>query len=327
MIIFTEKNKERVFLLEFSKIPVGKIIIPEGQPRQRFDEESLQQLADSMEEVGQLQPVIVKKAGEKYQLIAGERRLLATRKNNQKKIAAVIVDEEITDEYLRQIQLIENLQREDLDPLERAQSIQQFIDDNELTKKDASKKLGVPRTTLTEWLNILEVPEKYQYAVVDSDSPLSLSHISLARALVSRTGDPVKLKQLLDGVLKYNLSRSETKAVTEIFHKYLHLPMEEAIGAILLRRERYLPAENDQAETEKKYPVRNLIHSFKSIGENLEGVMEKVGVLDDEEKEILTDEFLYIFQLVAVMVPEFRKRDIREMIDEIKQKNMKGHLE
>lgn len=310
--------------MHFERIPVTKIKVNKEQSRRKFDKDSLSQLAESMEEVGQLQPVIVKKEGENYKLVAGERRLRATKINNEKKIAAIVLDEEVTEETLRQIQLIENIQREDLNPLERALAIQRFIDDNKLTKKDASKKLGVPRTTLTEWLNILDVPEKYQREVIDKDSPLSLSHISLAKALASRTGDPTKLTELLDGVLKYNLNRNETKKVTEIFHRYLHLPMKEAISAVLLRREHLNldDREKDNQNKDKSNPVKGLLQSLSRTSDSLEEVMEKVGILDKEEKEGLIDEFLYIYQMIEIIIPEFRDKGLEKMINEIRERNI-----
>ncbi|MDI3548632.1 MAG: ParB family transcriptional regulator, chromosome partitioning protein [Halanaerobiales bacterium] len=309
--------------MEVAKILVNKIKRDNRQPRQQFNDESLEHLADSMQQVGQLQPVIVKRQGPDYLLVAGERRLRAVKKNQEKEIAAVILDEGVKDATIRQIQLIENLQREDLNPLDRARSIQRFIEENGLTKKEASEKLGVPRTTLTEWLNILEVEDKYQQAVVDEDSPLSLSHISLAKALASRTGDPTKLNQLLDGVLKYNLSRSETKEVTEIFNRYLHISMEEAIGAILLKRERskLLDTGDKRSKSQENDPVKRLINSFTNTSKKLEEVMEEVGCLKEEEREYLKDEFLYIYQLIEIMIPEFRKKNIYEMINQIKEKN------
>jgi len=252
-------SQRRKFIMEFVKIPLQEIEIDTGQPRKDFDQKSLKQLANSIKEVGQLQPIIVSKKDDGFLLVAGERRYRAVKKNNKKgEIAAVILEED-TDE--KQIQLIENLQREDLNALERAKSINRYIKENELSKKAASKKLGIPRTTLTEWLYILEVKPFYQQAVLDEDSSLTLSHISLARGLASRTGDPSKLQDLLDGVLKYNFSSSETKEIVDLFHDYLHLSMEEAFDTILLKREQKkydkIPAiicpggENHQATAKK----------------------------------------------------------------------------
>ena len=309
--------------MKYVELPLDKIKISDDQPRQDFNEESLKQLAESIKEVGQLQPIIVQKKGDEYVLISGERRYRAiSGENDRKKIAAVILENKLNEETLRQIQLIENLQRQDLNPLERAVSIQRFIDDNQLTKKDASEKLGVPRTTLTEWLNILEVGEEYQKEVLDDDSPLSLSHISLAKALANRTGDPTKKKSLLNSILQYNLSRKETKNVINLFHNYLHMSMKEATAAILLKREKqkmYEKMNNQKGGNNSQNPVKSMINSLSNTGERIEDVMEEVGNLDEDEEETVLNHFLYIYQLMEIMIPEVGEYEVEELIQKIKE--------
>src|SRR6056297_1644459 len=190
--------------MKFTKVPVHKVKKKGEQPRKNFDNESLKQLAGSIKEIGQLQPIIIQKKNNEYLLIAGERRLRAIRKMGKEKIAAMVIEQDLKDFKIQQMQLVENLQREDLNCLERAVFIKNFIEQNNLTKKEASKKLGIPRTTLIEWLNILTVKAKYQQAVLDNDSAVTLSHITLANNLAHTTGDPTKIKQLLDTVIQYN---------------------------------------------------------------------------------------------------------------------------
>lgn len=310
--------------MEFEYIPLSDIKIVEGQPREEFDEERLKQLANSIREVGQLQPVIVKKDKNKYRLISGERRYRAIKENGKKdKIAALIFSENITQDTLHQIQLVENLQRQDLNALERAISIQRFIEDNDLTKKAASKKLGVPRTTLTEWLTILEVDEKYQKEVIKEDSPLSLSHVSLARGLANKTGDPSKTKSLLNNILKFNLSRSETKEIIKLFHNYLHMSMDEAVAAILLKRERQKISKKlnkDNGKSSSK-PVKTLVNSLNKTGQNIEKVMSEIGNLDKKQQEDVLDQFLYIYQLMEIMIPKIKEENVNELIEKIKTEN------
>ncbi len=306
--------------MKVANIAVKKIIMGKKQPRQHFDQEALHQLAGSIQEVGQLQPIIVKQIGENYQLIAGERRFRAVKKNNQPEIAAVILEEGVNNPTLRQIQLVENLQREDLNPLERALSIQAFIRENDLSKKEASHKLGVPRTTLTEWLNILDVDEKYRQEVIEHDSPLSLSHISIAKALVSRTGDPTKLKKLLDGVLQFKLSRSETKEVSEIIYRYLHISVDEAIGAILLRREhqKIVVKEKSNLLGNKNSPVKGLLKNLVNLSENIEGLIDKVARVEEGDQQDIIDEFLYIYQMLAIMIPPLNNQQLDQIIGKLK---------
>ncbi len=311
--------------MKFAKIPLQEIEIDPGQPRKNFDQESLKQLADSIKEVGQLQPIIVSKKDDSFLLVAGERRYRAVKKNNKKgEIAAVILEED-TDE--KQIQLIENLQREDLNALERAKSIVRYINENELSKKAASNKLGIPRTTLTEWLNILDVKPFYQQAVLDEDSSLTLSHISLAKGLASRTGDPSKLQDLLDGVLKYNFSSSETKEIVDLFHDYLHLSMEEAFDTILIKREQKKYDKKRQEfgreDDENDNSVNSLITIFDKVSNKLDNFMEKTGQIEDDEKRNhLISEFLYIYQALEIMIPELEESKIKDLIKKVRDENV-----
>ncbi len=308
--------------MEVKKIAVKKIKVKRDQARQDFNEDKLMNLAESIQEVGQLQPVIVKEEGTDFLLIAGERRLRAIKKNKEDEISAVIMKGDFSASSLRQIQLVENIQRQNLNPLERAVAIQRLIDENGFTKKEASKKIGVPRTTLTEWLNILDVKEKYRKEVLDEDSPLSLSHISLAKGLSNRTGDPTKQNKLLDGVIKYKFSRDETKEVVEIIYKYLHIPMEEAFNAVLLKRgHQKILKENEKASKigNNENPAKTLLSSFTNLSNRVEVLLEKVGHLDENYKQNLVEEFLYIYQMVGIMVPELKDDQLDKVIRLIKE--------
>lgn len=309
--------------MKYKEINIRDIESGADQVRHDFSEERIDSLAKSIAEVGQLHPIVVQKKKNYYVLIAGERRMRAVKKDGKEKIAAVIFEEEITPKRFRQIQLIENLQRQDLNPLERAISINKFIEDNNLSKKDAAEKLGVPRTTLTLWLNILDVKEKYQKEVLKEDSPITLSHLSLAHALSSRTGDPNKSNELLDAVIKYNLNRKETQEVIDIIYKYLHIPMEEAVSAVLLKRERMKMKDywDTDKKSHKKSSVRRLFRSFSNMNDNLEEFMEEEGDIPEEDKDGLLDEFLYLYQIMAILIPDLKDRSLNSLLKQLKQSN------
>jgi ParB family chromosome partitioning protein len=311
--------------MKYKEINIRNIESRPDQVRHDFSEERIDSLAKSIAEVGQLQPIVVQKKNNHYILIAGERRMRAVRKDGKEKIAAVIFDEEITPKRFRQIQLIENLQRQDLNPLERAISINKFMEDNNLNKKDAAEKLGIPRTTLTLWLNILEVKEKYQKEVLKEDSPITLSHLSLAHALSSRTGDPNKINELLDAVIKHNLSRKETQEVIDIIYRYLHIPMEEAVSAVLLKRERMKMKDywEKDKKSQKKNSVRKLFRSFSNMNDNLEEFMEEEGNIPEEDKDDLLDEFLYLYQIMAILIPDLKDKSLNSFLEQLKQSNSK----
>jgi len=299
----------KVIEIEVKSIPVERIRVKREQVRESFDEDRLNMQAESIAQFGQLQPVIVQKDGQDYLLIAGERRLRAVMQNQEEEIAAVVLSGELSEDKLYQIQLVENIQREDLNALERARAIKKLMDLTGLNKKEISKRLGVPRTTLTDWLNILEVSEKYQQEVLKEDSPLTLSHVSLARALASRTGDPTKMNKLLDGVLKYRFSREETREIVEIVYKYLHIEMEEVFNAVLLRREhKRISREKEilRRVGTRRDPGKLLVETFNDFSCRLEKFIEQVEKIEEEDKIDLLEEFLYICQLMGIMVPEMK---------------------
>lgn len=309
--------------MKYKEISVRDIESRPDQVRQDFSEERIDSLAKSIAEVGQLQPIVVQEKDNHYLLIAGERRFRAVKKDKKDKIAAVILEKDVSPEKFRQIQLIENLQRQDLNPLERAISINKFIEDNNFSKKEAAEKLGVARTTLTLWLNILEMKKKYQKEVLKEDSPITLSHLSLAHALSSKTGDPNKANQLLDAVIKHNLSRKETQAVIDLFYKYLHIPMEEAVSAVLLKRERMKMKDywDDGIQKQNRNPVRKLFRSFSNMNDNLEEFMEVEGDIPEEDREELLDEFLYLYQIMGLLIPDLKDNSLDNLLTKVKNKS------
>lgn len=309
--------------MKYKEIKIRDIESRPDQVRNHFSEERIDSLAKSIAEVGQLQPIVVQKKDDHYILIAGERRMRAVKKDGKDKIAAVIFEKGLTPKRFRQIQLIENLQRQDLNPLERAISINKFIEDNDLSKKEAAERLGVPRTTLTLWLNILEVKEKYQQEVLKEDSPITLSHLSLAHALSSKTGDPNKANELLDAVIKHNLSRKETQSVIDIIYKYLHIPMEEAVAAVLLKRERMKMKEywdKDKKDGDRNH-VKTIFRSFSNMNDCLEEFMEVEGDLGEDDQEELLDEFLYLYQIMGILIPDLRENSVEKLLQRIKDNN------
>jgi ParB family transcriptional regulator, chromosome partitioning protein len=159
------------------EIPVADIVANPHQPRVHFDEESLGELAASIAQIGVLQPVLVRRVGERYQLIAGERRWRAARRAGLPTVPAVI---RITDDVSAVEQaLVENLHRADLTPLEEASAYQQLIEDFELTHDDVAQRVGKSRSSVTNTLRLLGLPPAVQHLL--ADGKLSAGH---ARALL-----------------------------------------------------------------------------------------------------------------------------------------------
>ena len=137
----------KVIEIEVKSIPVERIRVKREQVRESFDEDRLNMQAESIAQFGQLQPVIVQKDGQDYLLIAGERGLRAVMQNQEEEIAAVVLSGELSEDKLYQIQLVENIQREDLNALERARAIKKLMDLTGLNKRKSARGLecrGLP---------------------------------------------------------------------------------------------------------------------------------------------------------------------------------------
>ncbi|GAB5404720.1 MAG: ParB/RepB/Spo0J family partition protein [Aureliella sp.] len=133
------------------------------QPRRQFNTEEIASLAESIREHKQLQPVLVRKVGDRYQLISGERRLRATIHAGLKTIRAEV--READDRLVAELAIVENLQRKDLDPIEKALSFRRYIDQHKCTQDDLAKRLKIDRSTIANLMRLLELPEEIQQGV------------------------------------------------------------------------------------------------------------------------------------------------------------------
>ena len=190
-----------------STLPLREIEPDPEQPRKRFDDDALNQLADSITENGLLQPIAVrpKKAGPGYIIIAGERRWRAARLAGLDEVPVIIKD--VTDEQAAALALIENLQREDLDPIEVAEGCRQLIDKYGLTQESAAKKLGKSRSAVTNSLRLLALPEDVRRMV--SGGKLSFGH---AKVLLGLPNEDL-MRQAAAEVTAQNLNVRQTEAL------------------------------------------------------------------------------------------------------------------
>ena len=165
------------------EIPVEKISANPYQPRSNFDEQALEELADSIRQLGIIQPITVRKIGLKYQIISGERRFKAAQAAGLGTIPAYIKDTD--DQGMLEMAIVENIQREDLDAIEVALSFQRLIDECHLTQESMADKVGKKRATVTNYLRLLKLPAEIQVCI--RDKKISMGH---AKAILSLT-DPV----------------------------------------------------------------------------------------------------------------------------------------
>ncbi len=177
------------------------------QPRKDFDEEKLAALGSSIKADGVLQPILVRRAGEKYQIIAGERRWRAALKAGLLSIPATIRDAD--DEDMLKIALIENLQREDLNPIEEANAYKTLIDSHDLTQETLARYVGKNRTTITNTLRLLGLPADVQAHV--SRGTVSMGH---ARALLGLEDSSLQI-DLCERIADEGLSVRQVEAIVK----------------------------------------------------------------------------------------------------------------
>ncbi|MDI9514288.1 MAG: ParB/RepB/Spo0J family partition protein [Bacillota bacterium] len=174
-----------------------------GQPRKVFDQERLQALAESIKEHGVVQPIIVKQEGSRYVIVAGERRWRASKLAGLKTIPVVVKD--LSSRQVMEIALIENLQREDLNPIEEAEAYKKLMDDYNMTQEDVSKLVGKSRASIANSVRLLTLVKEIQDMLVDGR--LTSGH---ARTLVS-VDDQKKQKELADLIINKGLNVREAE--------------------------------------------------------------------------------------------------------------------
>ncbi|HEX3067130.1 MAG TPA: ParB/RepB/Spo0J family partition protein [Thermoanaerobaculia bacterium] len=187
-----------------AEIPISQIQPNPYQPRKTFNEASIEELARSVREHGIVQPLVVTRAGDKYKLIAGERRFRAAQKAGLTTVPALI-KEMMQEGDALQIALIENIQREDLNPIEEALAYHQLHDEFQLTQEEISKRVGKERSTVANFLRLLKLPDSVKKLLAAGQ--LSMGH---ARALLA-IESPKKQEQLADRVVRKNLNVRQTE--------------------------------------------------------------------------------------------------------------------
>lgn len=236
-VIETTTEKEK----DVKKIKITQIEPNKTQPRRDFDEEKIEELAESIREYGLLQPIVVKlnKNGF-YTIIAGERRWRASRRAGLKEIPAVIKD--VSEQTEKEITLIENLQRENLNAIEEAAGIKELIDVYKLTQEEASKKIGRSRPYVANVLRLLNLPEDVQKML--KEGKLSQGHAraiagiensvlaqEIAKKVIAEEMSVRKLEAYINGLTKAKTVKKPTKE--EIETKRYIKSLEEILSSEL----------------------------------------------------------------------------------------------
>lgn len=193
-----------------NEIEISKIVANPYQPRTKFDEDALSELATSIKEIGIIQPITLRKIDDdQYQIIARERRFRASKIAGLTTIPAYV--RTANDEGMLEMALVENIQREDLDAIEIALSYQRLIEECKLTQENLSERVGKKRSTVTNYLRLLKLPARIQKGIVEKN--ISMGH---ARALVNIQDSEMQL-MIYDEIIKNDFS---VRRVEEIVRNY-----------------------------------------------------------------------------------------------------------
>ena len=160
---------------DIKEIPLSEIRTNPYQPRKTFNNEALRELAESIKNYGVFQPIIVKKSIKGYDLVAGERRVRASKMAGVEKIPAIIKD--FSDEMMREIALLENLQRENLTAIEEASAYRKLLETLTITQEDLAKRLGKSRTHITNMIGLLNLPEEVKDMMIEEKILMSHARV------------------------------------------------------------------------------------------------------------------------------------------------------
>ena len=188
-------------------LPINKVEPNRDQPRKVFDEDALNELAESIRIYGVLQPLLVQKEKDYYRIIAGERRWRAAKIAGLKKVPVII--KELSEKEILEISLIENLQREDLNPIEEAEGYQRLLQEFDMTQEDLAQRVSKSRSAITNTIRLLKLDEGVQKLL--SDGALSSGH---ARALLSIEDNEVQ-KEAAERIIREGLSVRDTERLVK----------------------------------------------------------------------------------------------------------------
>lgn len=208
-LLVGEADAETAGMRSDSVVPIDKITPNKDQPRKLFKVDELAELADSIKQNGILQPLLVRKRGSGYEIVAGERRYQAAKAAGLTEVPVVI--REISDDDVFKLALIENLQRSDLSPIEEARGYKQLLMDKGLTQEELAKALSKSRSAITNTIRLLDLPEEVQKYV--EEGQLSAGH---ARAILAVPQEEARIR-LAEKVIQEKLSVRQTESLAPLF--------------------------------------------------------------------------------------------------------------
>jgi len=249
------------------EIPLNKIETNPQQPRQYFNQQQLAELVQSIKQYGLIQPVVVSRVGDKYQLITGERRYRAAKILNRKAIPAII--RPIKEQEKLEISLVENIQRQNLNAIEEARAYQRLVNEFNLTAEKIAKKVGKRRPTISNALRLLKLPKEIQRAVIEGK--ISAAH---GKAIAALTNSEEQLKLFQQIIRKQLNVQDAQKAARQVVVKK-HLRSIKIDSNILVKEERLENSLGTKVKIKKRGGHGQIIIEFYS-DEELNEIINKI---------------------------------------------------
>ncbi len=259
------------------RVPVDRLFPCPFQPRKEFTEEAIAELADSISRQGLIQPLLVRPKGVRFEIIAGERRFRAAQKAGIKELPVVV--READDQTVLELALVENLQRQDLNPIEAALGYQQLVEQYHLTQEQVADQVGKSRVSIANALRLLKLTPEAQLHV--KEGRLSVGHAKVILAL--RT--PEEQNLAVEKILRDNLNVRETEQLVQSFQKRTKGDWSKAAGSIKTERDANTVKMEDMLR--EKFGSRVLLKYKKGKGavqisftndEELERILQVAGI-------------------------------------------------
>ncbi len=264
--IFSDNEKKNEETTGTTMVRIALVEPKVGQPRKYFDPEELQNLALSIAQYGVIQPITVRRTGDMYRIIAGERRWRAARMAGLSEIPVVIMDAD--EQKSAEMALVENIQRENLNPIEEAEAIEALMDDFGLTQDEASKRIGRSRSTVANLLRLLDLPDSVREFIISG--ALSAGH---AKAILS-LNDRNRAEEAAKAVIAAEMSVRDTEKLI----KKMNAEVKDIVASIKEK-----PEINYTRELERK--IEKALGRRVKIKENGNLSSISIGYTDHEDLE------------------------------------------
>ena len=254
---------------DIKMIPISEIRSNPYQPRLHFDQEALQELADSIKEHGVFEPIIVKKSIKGYELVAGERRTKASKLAGLETIPAIVKD--FNDQQMMEIAILENFQRENLSPIEEAQAYKNFMNKMDITQEEIAKRFGKSRSHITNLLGLLSLPSEVQKDVTKGN--ITMSH---ARVL-SKLENKDQILELASEVKEKGISVRELEDISRGGDLAKKKPVFKPKAPVSARNKVYESALKDVVGSKVSISSNKITISYNSQAD-LDRIMEILNV-------------------------------------------------